>query len=265
MMGYMCRLLAFSFNKDTCKKEKVACIDSFRMLSATGSVLPMSTPGHADGWGFSLYQDEVVMPRFYKSTLPAREDSNCKIESFFENGIRESGLVHLRKMTIGGADIVNTHPFIEDEYSFIHNGTISQTEKLYEDLSIDCKGSTDSERLFRRFLEIKKNKTISTKEAFIKMLTETKDLYPGYSAINTILHDGDSIYVSRVINQRSQKYTFSDTESYYTLYAGVTKRGDNIVSSEKILYEDISYTLLPNDSISIITLSNGLLETYQLV
>ena len=147
----MCRLFAFSFNKETCKEEKVACINSFRVLSATGSVLPMSTSGHADGWGLSVYKNEAVVPHSYKSLLPAKDDSNCMIESFFENRTRESGLVHLRKMTVGGADIVNTHPFIDTGYSFIHNGTVSASEKLYENLSMHCEGSTDSERLFRRF------------------------------------------------------------------------------------------------------------------
>lgn len=260
----MCRLFAFSFNKETCIEDKLACINSFRVLSTTGSVLPMSTPGHADGWGLSIYKDELIVPSCYKSTLPAAEDFHCKIESFFKSGACESGLVHLRKMTVGGASLVNTHPFVESEYSFIHNGTISQSEKLYENLSTYCEGVTDSGRLFKRFLEIKKSEAVSTHVAFVKMLKEIKELYPEYSAINTILHDGACLYVSRVINPNNPKYRFSDTENYYTLYIGVTKRGDRIVSSEKIPYEDISYTLLPNDSVSVITLASGSLETYQL-
>ena len=264
-MDCMCRLLAFSFTPETNKEERVSCINSFKTLSTSGSVLPMSTSGHADGWGFSLYKEKRVTPFSYKSVLSAVEDSRCKVESFFDGGIYESGLVHLRKMTVGGASLVNTHPFIESEYSFVHNGTISQSEKLYENLSAYCEGSTDSERLFRRFLEIKKNEIVSTQTAFTKMLKETKELYPEYSAINTILHDGVCIYVSRIINQHNTKYTFSDTEKYYTLYVGTTKCGDTIVSSEKIPYEDIVYTLLPNDSVSVITLSSGILETHQIV
>lgn len=260
----MCRLLAFSFNKNTDREEKISCLNSFKELAITGEVFATSLPGHADGWGIVVYKDTEELPCLYKSITSASEDNDFKAESFFREKQRESGLAHLRKKTIGEASLVNTHPFVEGRYSFIHNGTIAKSCELYTGLSSYCEGVTDSERIFRRFLEIKKSEAMTTIEAYTKMINETVDLYPTYSAINTILHDSERIYVSRVINKNKTNYEPSVFENYYTLYVGITGNNDIIVTSEKLPCRDIVYTLLPNESISIITLATGSVETHLL-
>ena len=131
-------------------------------------------------------------------------------------------------------------------------------------MSSRCDGSTDSERIFRKFLELKNDGTITTATAYTKMINETMGLHPAYSAINTILHDGGCMYVSRVINTKNTNYEASVLENYYTLYIGITANRDIIVSSEKIPYKDIAYSLLPNESISVINLKNSSVETFQL-
>ncbi len=259
----MCRLFAFSFNKDTHKEERVLCLDSFRALAGSGAVLPNSTPGHADGWGLVVYKERGNAPHFYKSTLSALEDSDFEAESFLNNSIQETGLAHLRKKTVGDTSLSNTHPFVEGEYSFIHNGTVAKGDEPYARLTPLCGGCPDSERLFKRFLEIK-NEGDGTKDAYKKMLEETKDLYPTYSAINTILHDSEHIYASRVINMENPNYDALSLENYYTLYIGKTRGGDVFVSSEQIPYKETTYILIPNDSMSTITIATGTIETFQL-
>ncbi len=260
----MCRLFAFSFTESTTQQEKLECLNSFRKLAVTGAVLASSESGHQDGWGISLYKHKDTTPHIYKSIAQALEDKEFKAETFFSNISLESGLAHLRKKTVGEASLLNTHPFIDGKYSFIHNGTIAKETAPYEELSALCEGATDSERLFRRFLEIKNSRDISTLQAFTIMIEETKTSYTSYSAINTVLHDGDYMYVSRVINTHNPHYEASAVESYYTLYLGATPNGDTVISSEEIAYKDITYTLLPNNSISVIPLSAGSVEIYQL-
>ncbi len=260
----MCRLFAFSFSKNTPKDSRISSVALFKALSVTGQVLPTSSPGHADGWGVALYDSNKTVPLAHKSVLPAHADLTFLDDTFFCDDVEQSGLMHLRKKTIGDTLLINTHPFIEDGYSFIHNGTISHAE-AYPRIAKMCTGGTDSERLFKRFLEIKKSENVATEEAFIRMLEETKELYPSYSAINTILHDGGNIYASRVINLDSSSYARSDLLSYYTLYIGKTMSGDIIVSSEKIPHQDISYTLLPNNSVSSVRLSDGEVKTIGVV
>lgn len=261
----MCRLLAFYFNTNTSREERVSCIDSFKKLSVTGSVLNTSSPGHADGWGITVYRNNEEFPYLYKSVLSAVDDNDFKTESFLSESSAESGIAHLRKKTVGETSILNTHPFVEGVYSFIHNGTISRDDELYQEVSLGCRGSTDSERIFRKFLTLKNNATTTTMSAYTKMINETRNLYPSYSAINTILHDGDCIYVSRVINTKNIKYESCVLEDYYTLYVGRTTNNDVIISSEKIPHKDIVYSLLPNESISVINLKNGFLETNFLI
>ena len=260
----MCRLLAFAFNNDTDREEKISCINSFKKLAITGGVLDRSSPGHADGWGITVYQEKNTIPFLYKSARSAAEDIDGISESFLSEKKYESGLAHLRKQTVGEVSLLNAHPFVEGHFSFIHNGTIGKDKDTYPELSSFCNGSTDSERVFRRFLELHKNKPLSVLSSFIKMIEETKELYPTYSAINSMLHDGTHIYISRVINKNNKTYESDILENYYTLYIGVTKDKTIVVSSEEIPYNDIMYTLLPNDSITKITLENACVETYQL-
>ncbi len=166
----------------------------------------------------------------------------------------------MRKKTVGEASLANTHPFISENYSFSHNGTVSHAE-AYPALTSYCEGATDSERLFRRFLEIKATKGLITLDAYREMLLEVQNIYPEHSALNTMLHDGEQIYVSRSINMNNKNYSEDELLNYYTLYLGKTVKGDVIVSSEMLPYENTVYTLLPNHSLSIIDITNNNVET----
>lgn len=254
----MCRLFAFSFQNSTQEEKRIQYLSIFKELSISGAVLNKNNPGHMDGWGAATYKRDTLFPSVYKSIIPASNDQEFLDKDIFKNGIPETGVVHLRKKTVGEATLPNTHPFVQEEYSFIHNGTIG-TDCPYSEFSEECQGVTDSERLFRKFLAIKKSEKISTLEAYKKMITETKIAYPLYSAINTILHDGNFVYISRVINFENLQslYKKEDIEEYYTLYIGKTKSGDNFVSSEKIAEDDIVYTSLPNNTFCVIDRSTG--------
>ncbi len=260
----MCRLLAFSFHKDTPKDSRLSFVNSFKALSEHGAVLPTSEPGHTDGWGIVVYPANSDVPVLHKSIYSAHLDETFNHEAFFDEGVSQSGLIHLRKKTVGDKLLSNTHPFIEGMFSFIHNGTVSHLES-YPTLAPSCVGSTDSERLFKRFIEIKNNEAMKTIDAFIKMLKEAQELYPEYSAINTILHDGEHIFASRVINLQNSSYSESELHTYYTLHVGTTPIGDVVISSEEIPHQSISYSLLPNNSVSRIRLCDGEVQTFLLV
>lgn len=251
----MCRLFAFSFNKDTEQEKRVFYINTFRQLSITGSVAVTSSPGHADGWGIAVYEENKE-PYVYKSIVSAALDTDFVPSAFLKAKIAESGLVHLRKKTVGGTTIQNTHPFTEKKYSFIHNGTVAKGDEPYAVLTKECAGDTDSERLFRHFLEITKT-GIKTEEAYRMMLRETLASYPTFSAINTVLHDGERIYVSRVMNTNYPEYEERHLEKYYTLYIGSNNHGDIFVSSEQLAHDDTRYSLLANNSVCVIDIAKG--------
>lgn len=252
----MCRLFAFSFTKETRLAEKIDAVHAFRLLSLSGSVPRTITPGHGDGWGIAVYGEGENVPHVYKSILSSADDADTTPLSFFTEGRAESGLAHLRKKTVGENALENTHPFIEGRFSFIHNGTIAKGDGPYPQLASTCEGNTDSERLFRKFLE-NVNAGNSPQEAYLAMLRETCARYTSLSALNTILHDGTHLYVSRIMNIDYPQYKDLDLENYYTLYVGKNARGDVLVSSEKISFEGLDYTLLQNNSVCVIDLTTG--------
>lgn len=256
----MCRLFAFAFSDTTEEDTKMRYLNSFRALSLTGSVLNQSVPGHQDGWGAAVYTEGFAVPHVYKSVQSALSDNDFDQQHLFHNKTPQSGVAHLRKKTVGDVSLLNTHPFVDGSYSFVHNGTICANDQTYCELASGCQGDTDSERLFKKFLEIKKESNLSTQEAFKKMLLETKRSYPNYSAINTILHDGDAMYVSRVINteRTNCEYTKDQMENYYTVYLGRTKEGDSFISSEKINREEVVHTPLSNNTFCTVDKKTGI-------
>lgn len=250
----MCRLLAFSFDENTCKRDKIDCVANFRKLACDGMVPKGMEKGHVDGWGLSVYGDDGGSPFIYKSIFKADEDVDFVGGEFFKNDTKQSGLAHLRKKTIGETSLENTHPFTEGIYSFIHNGTVERGEGPYEELAPLCKSVTDSERLFRKFLKLREEK--DTLQAYKEMLRTTKENYKTYSALNTMLHDGKHIYISRIMNTEHPDYARLGLEDYYTLFAGENKKGNIVICSEKIESEEIDYFLIENNSLCIINLQN---------
>ncbi len=260
----MCRLFAFSFQGDTTKDSKVSLVDSFKALAHSGAVLPKSSPGHQDGWGMAIYSNDDSKILNHKSISSAHLDNTYAGDLFFKDRIPQSGLMHLRKKTVGEILLENSHPFIHNQCSFIHNGTISQRE-VYPSLASLCNGVTDSERVFRRFLEIKNNTQLSTIDAFIQTLNEVRNLHPEHSALNSILHDGSQIIVSRSINMDNKNYSEEELLNYYTLYISKSKDGSIIISSEILPHNELTHTLLPNHSISVIDTATNTYTTKLLV
>lgn len=88
---------------------------------------------HHDGFGYVLYlQNEITA---YKSVDPIRK----------VNGIYGTTLIaHARKKSSSTKSIINTQPFLSDNVSFAHNGTIKGLGK---------KGRSDSYHYFKMVLK----------------------------------------------------------------------------------------------------------------
>ncbi|MBP6888131.1 MAG: class II glutamine amidotransferase [Candidatus Pacebacteria bacterium] len=258
----MCRLLAFSFSKKTSNQNKIDILTSFRSLALTGVVPKTITPGHPDGWGVALYQEEQRTPVVYKSTKSADSDRVFIAQAalLLENKI--TGIAHLRKKTVGELSSENTHPFTVGAFSFVHNGTVTQKDGgPYYTLRDLCRGSTDSERLFQKFLQIKDKEAKDAGGAFVKMIQETKEIYEEYSSLNAMLHTEDKVYIARCYNENHPKSEVLGFEDYYTIYLGKCKDGTIIFSSEKIITTDVEYSLLPNYSVTVLDLASNEIST----
>lgn len=109
---------------------------------------------HADGWGFSWYDDQNQL-QLLKAADAAYQ--NQKFSVGVESICTDAFIGHLRWATQGfDLCVPNTHPFTYDQYAFAHNGLIEPQQALEDLISTDYRdvlqGSTDSERYFLALL-----------------------------------------------------------------------------------------------------------------
>lgn len=111
------------------------------------------TGPHADGWGVSLYHQ-----RFARTFLEEKPAYASPLARFLHDNPIETRLAvaHIRKMTLGGARLENTHPFVRvfqgRHIVFAHNGTLLHVREkpLAHETPL---GDTDSEHAFCWLLE----------------------------------------------------------------------------------------------------------------
>ncbi|WP_410590504.1 class II glutamine amidotransferase [Amycolatopsis sp. lyj-23] len=136
----MCRLFGLS-----AAPERVHA--TFWLLEAPDSLAEQSRR-EPDGTGLGVF-DADGKPQVSKQPLAAYQDD----EFAYEAKQRESAtfLAHIRYASTGGLEPANTHPFVQHDRLFAHNGVIGDLPALeqqlgdYRDL---VQGDTDSERFF---------------------------------------------------------------------------------------------------------------------
>ena len=139
----MCRLFGYVSDTPTAVVDELGA-DEFREFTALTRV-------HGDGWGMA-WHDESGHTRAARSPLSADEDPDYA--RLAARPLGAAGFVHLRWAT-GGLAVTpqNTHPFVDGDFAFAHNGHIAPIEKLEGMLTPASRaklaGSTDSERYFR--------------------------------------------------------------------------------------------------------------------
>lgn len=112
------------------------------------------TDEHRDGWGIAFYEGPGC--RVYLDTKPAAESPVATLVR--EYPIRSLNVIaHIRKATVGGIALENTHPFVREMWgrywSFAHNGTVGSLPATAPHARYRPVGDTDSERAFCLLLE----------------------------------------------------------------------------------------------------------------
>jgi glutamine amidotransferase len=150
----MCRLVAYLGVKPILLGELIEKPEN-SLINQSKSAKNGCHIVNADGFGLSWYDQEVDnKPGIFKSIQPAWNDKN--LSHIAQKVASNCFLGHIRASTIGDVTFNNCHPFSYQEYSFAHNGTIRQFEKLRrdlinfidEELFLSIKAQTDSEHLF---------------------------------------------------------------------------------------------------------------------
>jgi predicted glutamine amidotransferase len=241
----MCRLLALV---DPSSEATKVFLSKFQELAVTGQFPINKEPGHLDGWGMAIYyEDEMLVMR---EPFPAT-DSELYDKQELELINRPPKLLmgHLRKASVGGCSLENTHPFTYKQYSFCHNGTFTAKIYLGEKWQALKKGSTDSEAFFLRILEINENLNDITSaiEQAIKQVKDTNE----YKSLDCLFSDGDNIWAVREVNEKnSDVKEFNLIEDYYTLYKGLDDNSKTkIICSEELDISGIAWKLIPNHTV----------------
>lgn len=201
----MCRLYAMSANEPT----RVEC----SLVHAQNALMQQSRKdrqglhnGH--GWGVADYRDGL--PLIEKQTWAAFHG-----EHFRKTAARvyaHTVVAHVRRATVGGTSIENTHPFHHGRWIFAHNGTVPNFLKVRDRmmpeidplLRNDIKGMTDSEHVFYfllslrlRFPDHNLRELVAIGLNRVRQFCE--DVDPAAAVgLNIVLTDGDCLVGSRL-------------------------------------------------------------------
>lgn len=227
----MCRFVAYLGKKsvtlnEVLDKPKNSLINQSREARE-------STHGlNADGFGIGWYNLKTnPEPGLFKSVQPAWNDDNLR---HIASRIRSTCFIgHVRASSVGGVNTLNCHPFANQEYLFVHNGTIREFESirrpllntLSDDVFKSIRGQTDSEHFFALLMNnFLKNNSDFDLDVMSKSIQQTiKDLcyfqksinVPHLTQLNTVITDGKQMIAMRYVNDSPDKaqslhYTIGD-------------------------------------------------------
>jgi glutamine amidotransferase len=148
---------------------------------------------HDSGWGMAVYPhadgEDAKLVRFPEA---AYEDGEFQRATSMRGRIFNA---HLRRATLGGLTLVNTHPFVMAEYSFSHNGTVIRYPDLIEPAVPRPAGETDSEALFNWLMC---HYDSADPRGSLRNLVRTVIERSAFSGVNFLFSDGDRLYAYKL-------------------------------------------------------------------
>jgi glutamine amidotransferase len=205
-----------------------------RELLEAGNPMIRQSEGHDSGWGMAVYKrGEGEEPRCVRFPRAAFEDDG------FMDATRMRGRIfnaHVRRATMGGLVMENTHPFCLGPYSFGHNGTVLHFPRLLELGVPKPHGTTDSEHLFNYLItHLDRGDVVDSLRRTVKAVIDRSP----FSGLNFLFCDAERLYA----------YRLGNFELYW-----LHRPGQLLVASEKITDEpwhcvaqDVLLTLDPKD------------------
>jgi predicted glutamine amidotransferase len=180
----MCELLGLAFNSPV---NPSLSFHGFRKKSKN----------NPHGWGLAFYPDKSC--QIIKEPLKARKSYLSEFIQNYPQIKSNIFMAHVRRSIRGGINHQNTHPFLREvngtDYSFAHNGTLSNYKKYF--LTHDYKpvGDTDSEAVFCHLLNRIKDECVgfSDKNDFYWLLDEFRTIND-FGKFNCLLSDGEHFF-----------------------------------------------------------------------
>lgn len=218
----MCRLFGYKTkNSNKTNNLLIKSLKDFRSLAKSGCVPCGIKKGHNDGWGIIAYKDNSPC-LYYRSINSITDDFNFTKFIEIVKEIKPDIVVsHLRKISTGLKNIKNTQPFLYNNFSLAHNGTI-----FYKNIN---KNKEESDSLLFFNTITKKNISLVN---FDKIYNSTFSKN-NYTSMNMIFSDGINLFAIKNINNNYPQYSKLCFNKYYTLYSFRGKECD-LFCSEKI-------------------------------
>jgi glutamine amidotransferase len=147
----MCRWVAYAGHE--VYLENLLFLQKNSLISQSLKATKSNFVTNGDGFGVAWYGDRET-PGVFKDILPAWNDENLRqISKHIKSSLF---LAHVRATTGAGVSRMNCHPYVYQNWSFMHNGHIGdwtlhrrEIESLIsKDFYIYRNGTTDSEALF---------------------------------------------------------------------------------------------------------------------
>jgi len=242
----MCRLMGYVSPNKTSFPAIVG--DYFSDFVALSSV-------HCDGWGLSTIDQsgsDIVLNRKVEA---AAESST--FDATVAKNIADGALLHLRWATKGlSISENNTHPFMYEDYSFIHNGSIFPPDAVAQ--FIDPKfnplivGETDSEHYFYLVMtEVEKLGLVAGVKSALAIIKEHGDT----TSLNCMLMNRD--YFLTVSEHDTARKPDWAPDDYYEIKYLPTPEGVLFASSG---WNQPGWTMLENHHAALVNRSSFEIE-----
>jgi predicted glutamine amidotransferase len=180
---------------------------TFWLLDAPDSLVAQSRR-NPDGAGIGLF-DPARLPVVDKAPIAAWQDADFATEARALTS--PTFLAHVRYASTGGHTRANTHPFVQDERIFAHNGAftgLAELDRRLGELGVAelVEGQTDSERLFALITGETRQRNGDVDAGLVAALNWVIDRLP-VLALNLIVATADQLWALR----------YPDTHQLYVL------------------------------------------------
>lgn len=158
-----------------------------------------------DGWGMAWFGADGK-PRVVKSGRPASAEPE-RFTAAADAAFSPVVLGHIRAASNPHVDDAHAHPFEDDGWTFIHNGTLTIRAEVVEALGprrSRLKTDSDSEAYFQQFLKhlaVEKDPSLAFQACILenwRLWPRAQAAYPDaatpYTSLNAVASDGKGVY-----------------------------------------------------------------------
>jgi predicted glutamine amidotransferase len=170
---------------------------TFWLLDAPDNLAEQSRR-NPDGSGLGVF-DGQGQPQVHKQPIAAWQDDEFATEAHDLTGT--TFVAHVRYATTGAHEVVNTHPFLQDNRIFAHNGVVEGLDVLDQRLAELgtaelVLGQTDSERVFALITASVRARGGDVRSGLVDALSWLAAHVPIY-AVNVLLSTATDLWALR--------------------------------------------------------------------